>query len=66
MLRRFDVVLLIDDSASMQQQNRWAEAEQAIRAVAEKVVLYDAVSCLFPSPLSSVSLPLFVSALDVG
>lgn len=42
-LRRFDTVIVVDDSASMQQQNRWGEAEQALRAVAEKIVQYDSV-----------------------
>lgn len=46
-LRRFDTVILVDDSASMQEENRWSQAEQSLRGVADTVVRYDSVR---PSP----------------
>lgn len=40
-LRRYDTILLIDDSASMSQQNRWAEAGLAVSGLAQALVQYD-------------------------
>lgn len=36
-LRRFETVFLIDDSSSMQIDNRWNEAISALMGIAEKV-----------------------------
>ncbi|MBW0466667.1 hypothetical protein O181_006382 [Austropuccinia psidii MF-1] len=40
-LARYDTVLLIDDSLSMSQNNRWAEASLAVSGLAEALVRYD-------------------------
>ncbi|KAA1073698.1 hypothetical protein PGT21_022947 [Puccinia graminis f. sp. tritici] len=40
-LARYDTVLLIDDSASMSQQNRWNEAAVAVAGLADTLVHYD-------------------------
>ncbi|PLW06977.1 hypothetical protein PCANC_26478 [Puccinia coronata f. sp. avenae] len=40
-LARYDTVLLIDDSASMNQQNRWNEAAAAVAGLADTLVRYD-------------------------
>jgi len=40
-LARYDTILLIDDSASMNQQGRWNEAATAVAGLADTLVRYD-------------------------
>ncbi|KNZ54455.1 hypothetical protein VP01_2941g2, partial [Puccinia sorghi] len=50
-LARYDTILLIDDSASMNQQGRWNEAAIAVAGLADTLVRYDNGLPISPLPI---------------